>query len=180
MARRLESSGVTGKIVERELFGESQFHKFERSPEIPTHWGRLNFVERLRLLKRLQPFKPESPAPDFAKTVHSLVAHRLGIKPEYLRFFTAIESPVDWHNKIDGWFEVLKAGQYLRVTIDLTKNPEKGIAHDGADIDFLVPHDGLDQQVNREEFLEYSSQLADNVVNLFHQQGLKSVERRAS
>ena len=179
--RRFEKSGITGKIVERELFGESKYKERtgERSPE---EFSFYRYNSCLDLLKKMQPFSPIDPKPDFAKTVHQLIYGRLGLDARQLRFYTAIESPFDIKHGVDGWFEVsLRPNTYLRVTVDLTTNPDKALRKFPADIpNFLVPHDGLDINVDREQFLEYSNSLAEQVADIFVDKGLHARERRAS
>lgn len=180
MANRFEKSGITGKIVERELFGKSLHSKYEQNEEVGGYWERYDFERRLEILKRLQPFQSIEAAPDFAKTVHTLASDKLKIDPKVLRFFTAVESPVDWMNKIDGWFEIkIKDGPMLRVTIDITTNPEKALPKYPADIpDFLVPSDGLDRKVDENQFLEYSNSLADEVVMILRPKLSPFIKRR--
>lgn len=183
MPRKFESSGLTGKIIEKELLGESLYNRYSENVEVGGDWKMIELAERYSILKRLQPFESIDHAPDFVKTVHSLIAQRLGIEPKFLKFYTAVESPVDWNNKIDCWFQILrrKGEEPLRVTIDITTNPEKGLPKYPADIpDFVVPQDGLDIHVDKDQFLDYAVRLADEVSGRFKLLGINQKERKAN
>ena len=156
---RTEHSGITGKIVERELFGEI---KQERR-ETPHHWPYYDYEASVILVKNLQPFDPTDPEPDFANAVHYRVAEQLSLDLDQLRFYTAINSPLDHYHGVDGWFELAVTGQ--RVTIDLTTNPQKGDYK--ANIIFTVPYDGLDRKVDKEQFNSYVEELVRLAVEAF-------------
>ena len=166
---RHERSGITGKIVERELFGKSryqevtgeQFEDFKfREPE-----------QAFEFLKTLQPFPdPTKPGREFAYMVHRYVFKMMGLDASQLCFYTAIDSSLDRYQGIDGWFEANLSGGGTRVSIDLTTNPEK--ERGKADIVFLVPHDGLALKVDKEQFMSYSRELAIEIVEFFKQQGV--------
>jgi hypothetical protein len=165
---RHEKSGVTGKILEQELFGASRYQEMtgEHSPDFEYR----ELEQGFRVLKTMQPFDSTDPAPDFANAVHAYIFDRLGLDAEKVHFYTAVESSLDRYQGIDGWFEITTNGEDLRVTIDITQNPNKESYK--ANIVFLVPNGGLDRKVDKEQFKEYTNNLANEVIEIFKRQGL--------
>ncbi|MFA5888707.1 MAG: hypothetical protein WCW47_01010 [Candidatus Paceibacterota bacterium] len=157
---RFERSGVTGGIVEEELFGKSRYEEMTHINE-----GSFKFVSVpviINQLRKMQPSDPTDPGRDFANTVHYYVFEELGIDAKDLRFYTSVKSPLDVFQGIDAWFETGDNGSMKMVTIDCTLNPKKD--EHKADIIFLVPEGGLDRKVDKEQFVHYSKKLATEVV----------------
>lgn len=160
--RRFEGAGATGGMVEEELFGKSNFESVEKisSQEryIPYNFG-------FRILKDLQPFDSVEPDPDFANTVHYYVYESLKLSAEDVHFYTAVKSPLDYFHGVDGWFEIGN----IRITIDLCTWEKEEYK---AEIIFHVPKGGLDRKVDKTQFLDYSQDLAAEVVRLFNKKGI--------
>jgi len=153
------------------LFGESRYEQItgERSPEFKYREPDQAF----RLVKEMQPFDPTRPIPEFAYMVRRIIFKELKLSLEaQLRFYTSVESSLDRYRGIDGWFEIDNEDEEIRVTVDITKNTDAKDTGYKANIVFLVPDDGLDRKVDREQFIKYSLELAHEVVELFRQQGL--------
>ncbi len=168
---RFEGPGATGGIVEEELFGKSNFERANRIESSDYKYANMRIS--FEVLKNLQPFDKTDPTPDFANTVHYHVFEGLGLDAEDLRFFTAVKSPLDRFHGIDGWFEIGDEGDPKRVTVDITMNPNKDTGYK-ADIIFLIPKGGLDRKVDKEQFLEYSQKLADEVMAFFKMRGMEA------
>lgn len=164
---RFERSGVTGGIVEEELFGKSNFERITHIDS--TDFGYIPYRKVMSMLKDMQPFDPSEPEPDFAYTVHSIVYDSLGIDASDLKFYTAVKSPFDFFHGVDGWFEINKDGKKTLVTVDVTLNFNKEDGHK-ANIVFLVPNGGLDRKVDKDQFMEYSKNLAGEVIEFFNNQ----------
>ena len=159
--RRFEGPGSTGGIVEQELLGKSQYERITHKDS--TDFEYIPYGRALAILKDMQPFDPTEPEPDFAYTVHSLIYDSLGLDASDVRFYTAVKSPFDRFHGVDAWFEVDAGGQRKIVTVDVTMNANKEDGHK-ANIIFLVPNGGLDRKVDKDQFMEYSTRLASEVV----------------
>ena len=168
--RRFERSGMTGKIVERELFGKSLYE--ERTKEHAPDFTHYTYLRSIDVMKKFQPSSSTNPKPEFANYVRLKVCELMGLSRESVRFYTAIESPFDLFHKVDGWFEIKHQVQNNRVTVDLTTRPEKDSTK--SDILFHVPIEGLSHAVDESEFLIYSNSLADQVAMEFNSRGIES------
>lgn len=161
---RYESSGITGGIAEEELVGKSRYEEITHIAK--SHFEYSTRGSALNLIRDMQPFDPTDPEPDFANAVHYYIFEKMGIDAEQLRFYTAVGSPLDKFHGVDGWFETGDGNNMKMVTIDVTLNPNKSDGYK-ADIIFLVPNGGLDRKVDKEQFIQYSEDLANQVVTKF-------------
>ena len=156
---RYERSGATGGIVEQELVGKSRYEAVAHADS--SHFEYIPFRQAMVVLKSMQPFDPTDPTPDFANTVHYYIYEGLGVDAEGVKFYTAVRSPLDRFHGVDAWFEV---GDKV-VTLDVTMNQNKDDGYK-ADVTFVVPNGGLDRKVDKEQFIEYSQKLAEEVLRL--------------
>ncbi|MFZ2523396.1 MAG: hypothetical protein WAW92_03355 [Minisyncoccia bacterium] len=147
-----EPTGYTGKISETELFGNLKFEKGKEQFEYIPRRAAFDAV------REMQPFDPSDPGPDFANAVHALIFEKLEIDADELKYYTAVGSPLDVYHGIDAWFEY--KGKI--VTIDSTLRPDKD--EHKADIVFHPPSDGLDRKVDKDQFIRYCEQLAEEVI----------------
>ena len=162
---------TTGKIIENELFGETR--EKERGHR---HNGYLTYESSLAVVKATQgENNPTDPDRPFANDLHATVAQELS--PEdysCVRFYTAIGSPLDFYHGVDGVIEFsLPDGSAFVVTIDITTNPEK--LEYKADIVVQVPFDGLDREVDKEQYAEVLSAAAQRVVEAIRIRQAKEV-----
>lgn len=146
---------TTGKIIERELFGEAEFERLKKFPEYQKYY------EAMQTARELQPGDPKDPKTDFAYEVLVQLEKILGAE-DAVGFYTAVGTLLDVRHGVDGWFE---HDDGSRATVDLTRDPRKGSSR--ADIVFPVPHDGLDRQVSEQEFLGHAQALAERIAELF-------------
>ncbi len=176
MSHRYEKSGMTGGIVERELFGKSEYeakYPHEVKEKLGERFKEYKHYDRwacIKLLKTLQPFNPLDPKPDFANDVRTQIARDLSIgDADILHFYTAVKSPFDLYFGVDGWFEITTPEKIIIVTVDLTTNPQKD--EKDADIVFRVPIEGLSKrtssEIDKEQYLMYYSDLAKQVRDKF-------------
>ena len=150
---------TTGKIIEAELFGGT------REKEGRRHNGYLTYASSLEVVKATQgnndPTDPEWP---FANDLHATIAQELCPDAyDQLKFYTAIGSPLDFYHGVDGVIEFsVEGGDALLVTIDVTTNPEKDAYK--ADIIVQVPFDGLDREVDKDQYGEAVIAAAQQVI----------------
>lgn len=153
---------TTGRIIETELFGETRENQERRHGQYVTYAASLEIV---RLTQGDN--DPTDPARPFANDLHATVAEELS-PDDYsrIRFLTAIGSPLDrWHG-VDGLFEFeSEDGTATITTIDLTTNPEKDVYK--ADVIIQVPSDGLDREVDKDQYGEAVISAAQKVIEAF-------------
>lgn len=151
---------ITGKTVERELFGDvCNKCDFQQTAYLPYHWA-------LQDARIHQPWDPTDPQPRFANDVHATIAEHFS-PLDYSRvcMYTAIRSSLDHHHGVDAFVECHdNSGTTWRVTLDVTTNPQKIHQACKADVVFLVPRDGLDPRFDRELFAETVNDIAWDVI----------------
>lgn len=150
-------TGYTGALMERELFGITE-------KKVPLQ-NYVKYKEALNIVKRSQPFNdPSHPKPKFANDLVETVAKLLQLnKKGDLSFFTAVGSLLDkWHgvDAIIEWQD--EKGKKSIVTLDVTTNPAKGEEHK-ADIVFSVPKDGLDPNLDADDYKIKVEEVASQV-----------------
>ncbi|KKT27812.1 MAG: hypothetical protein A3G02_02450 [Candidatus Yanofskybacteria bacterium RIFCSPLOWO2_12_FULL_44_13b] len=170
MRRSYEKSGMTGKIVEQELFGKSLYER--ETKELFPDYSYADKLRCLDIIKKHQPSSPTNPQREFAHHVRSRVCILLGVDQKIVRFYTAVDSPLDQFHQVDGWFEIKFRGVNILVTVDLTSRPEKDKTR--SDIIFHVPIEGLSSAVDETEFLSYANDMSEQVVLEFQRQGIPS------
>jgi hypothetical protein len=139
-----------GKIIEGEMFGKSKGFKGKEDMYLP-------YDDSVFIVKKCQP-SPESIKP-FAQALRNKLLEKFNMAhdDEKIKFFTAVDSPLDLFHGVDGFIE-LKVGltTYLRVTYDITANPQKNTC--SADILIDVPESGL--EINTKEFEQKVEKIA--------------------
>ena len=61
-------------------------------------------------------------AADFARDLRLEVSECLDVNPDSVRFFNAIDTPLDKFHGVDAWIEVIdKKGRSIRITLDATQ-----------------------------------------------------------
>ena len=134
--------GYTGKIAESEVLGETAKPEYEKKMAME---GYITYDQAMDLVKDFQPFQdPTDPYENrFPQDVHATLADLLKLQNfSQLRYYTAIDSPLDRLHSVDAFFELdLGNGQCMRVTLDMTQNPNKEDYK--ADVVFQWPREGL-------------------------------------
>src|SRR4051812_45780948 len=109
--------GYTGRMFEGEIL-----------PRLSDEWrrqGYFNEEKSYKWVKEHQIWDPSDPTNKTANDLHYKVAEKLGLdNVGELKFYSALNSPLDYHYGIDAFFEVGND----RCTIDLSINPHKEIA----------------------------------------------------
>lgn len=136
-----------GKIVETMTFGASE--QREVAYDTGIWWDLDRSVE---FVKKRQPTNPSNPGKPFPRDIRVETMDVLGIDdPEEcnaVRFYTAINSPLDRYFGVDGFIEVPYQGRIYRVTFDVTTNPNK--TRHKADVVIFLPREGLDHLIDDE------------------------------
>ena len=149
--------GITGKIVEQEVFGNpAEFMKKKRKIDM-GHDQYLPFREAMHDVKTIQDnpengIDPTDPEKEFANDLHASIAQEL-TPDDYtmLRFYTAVETVLDHFHGVDGFFEFdLEDDRTAIVTMDVTTNPNKLVYK--ADVILHIPSDGIDRKIDPEEY----------------------------
>jgi hypothetical protein len=168
-----------GKIVERQMLGETKKKNLhlENYPEKKRNelMAALNenaylpYQKSMDLVKKMQHSETPGALPTlFAKDLYVAVARKLKIKElAELRYFTAVNSPLDKYHGVDAFFEYLdkENNKLIQATLDITTNPEKGEDYK-ADVIMLVPGDGIDSKVDKKEYLEYINKFAPEIAQV--------------
>ena len=155
---RAENLGyVTGKIIERELLGEVKKEKYEKYMES-------SYLPReiaMKVTKECQPARMK----DFAASLLAAIKEKLSLEKEDIKFFTSVESHLDYHHGIDAFFEIKVGDKEEVITFDITKNPNKDVKE--AEVIGLVPADGLDKEVDEFEFNEQVDIISNQIIRAF-------------
>ncbi|XOU94130.1 MAG: hypothetical protein ACNFW9_04765 [Candidatus Kerfeldbacteria bacterium] len=137
--------GPSGKLVENNMLGGVKKTQEQQSSGETSYQ---KFDDALDYVKENQIGDPTDPHAWFAYDLHATIADELGLEDySQLKYYTAVGSSLDQYHSIDCFFEFQvdpenNPKDIVRVTIDLTTNPNKMDYR--ADMVILVPHDGLD------------------------------------
>lgn len=144
----------TGKIIEEELLGEigsEVYEKYMKSSYMPKETA-------MEVIRECQPGKTT----DFVASLLAVLIEKLGLEKRDVKFFTSVESHLDFHHGIDGFFEFNLGKEEEIVTLDITKNPNKDVKD--AEVIGLVPADGLDREVDKQEFNEHIDTMSNQII----------------
>ena len=134
--------GYTGKIAESEVLGETAKPEQEKEMDLESY---VTYGQAVDLVQDFQPFQDSTDPYEkrFPQDVHATLADFLGLEDfSQLRYYTAIGSPLDHFHGVDAFFELdLGNGESVRVTLDMTQNPNKQDYK--ADVVFQWPREGL-------------------------------------
>ena len=147
---------MSGSSIEKELLGETSERRefnFENYQK---------YSEAMEAAKKLQPGDPKDPKTDFAYEVLVQLEDLLGAEDQ-IGFYTAVGTILDHMHGVDAWFE-LDDGRIATIDVTTARGGKGGAK---ADIDFAVPHDGLDRSVDEEQFLKFAKVLVARVAEVF-------------
>jgi len=149
----------TGRLGEEHLLGLPKIEK-KRGGEIPY----IPYRQSFEMTKRLAAFDPSDPEPQFANDLHATIAEMLGLDNyELLRYYSALRTPLDIYHSVDAFFELDSGtGDTVKITIDLTFNPQK--EQYKADIILFVDKN-LDIEENRQGYLELINRSASEIAS---------------
>ena len=142
-----QPNGYTGGLLEEELLGACDGWKNKEY---------MPYADALEFVKAHQPegWRPSDPRPRFAADLFTTVALAL-LGPEGdwtdLKFYTAVDSPLDVFHGTDAFFEY----QDKIIKIDLTINPQKG----DAKADFIINPDKDDLEVVADGIVDFIKRL---------------------
>lgn len=134
--------GIGRERLSQELLGGTDLERVKKFPEY------LKFEDAMKAAKELQPGDPKDPSADFAYEVLTQLEGLLDAEDK-ISFYTAVGTILASRHGIDAWFEV-DDGPMATV----------GIGKRKADVDIDVPRDGLDRNVDEQQFLKYATELA--------------------
>jgi len=162
--------GITGKIVEKEVFGKSPETSTE-TREASGHEEYLSFRVAMLEIKKDQDspeskIDPSDPDKEFANDLHASIAEEMTPEDyERLRFYTAIDTVLDRFHGVDGFMEFdLDGGETIVITLDVTTNPNK--LDYKADVIILIPSEGVDRKVDPEEYEEALQKAIQDVLGM--------------
>lgn len=166
---------LSGGMIEHEVFGSVDKKKYfkevtGRDPQSEKEFRKfisnsyINFQEALDLAKRCQSYDNSDPEPRFANDLHAHLAEKIGLEDySELKLYTAVGSQLDYWHGIDGFFEFKHEGKTIRVTIDVTSNPQKDKTK--ADVLLYIPAEGLDPKLDK---VKYSSKIGEAADDILH------------
>lgn len=159
----------SGKLVEQELLGSikrEQQTTFNRLHEVETEY--MGYQPSLEYVKNHQRGDPYNPKRFFPRSIMEELraSPELSIEDEnQLGYYTAVGSAFDLYHGIDAFFEYkAHSGQVVRITIDVTTNPNKDRYK--ADVVLAIPSGGLDtSDANyRELIAQYAQQIEAEIL----------------
>ncbi|MFA6227566.1 MAG: hypothetical protein WC668_00040 [Patescibacteria group bacterium] len=170
--------GYTGGQIEEELFAEVNrplrltFEQWLKNRDK----FRMSKSEMFRLIKENQPAAPTTPDTDFAYDTQSEIVELLQKEEEFsevdyndllsrVKFFTAVNSPLDYGLGIDAFFEIyLDDEHFIRITLDAA-GWEKGDYK--ADILIVYPEEGIDPKEDKKDWKKFIQDQAQFIVEKF-------------
>lgn len=169
----------TGKIAEYDLFGEVK-EKAKRKGKWEEH-EHLPRQEALDLVKEQQPWEdPTNPKKKFPMDLREEIAENLNIDlskeeiSQRLRFYTAVESELDYCYGVDGFFEFdapdpsdPKKIKTFRVTIDLSLKEKYKYK---ADYLLIYPEEVIDFEEYPEEYRNIVEKSGKEISKIFLKQ----------
>jgi len=108
---------------------------------------------------------PTEPKATFAFDLHALVAEKLEIEPEELRFYTAVGTSMYFHHGVAAIFETGEEFEEVLVTARITSDPH---AFGGrADVTLYISPDELDSLDTNESYEAALQRSSDMIVGVF-------------
>lgn len=194
MARRYHNpetkTGYTGRILERELFGEfdASDPAYQRAlREVMRPDGHVSFDDSVRLVRAFSKDDPMHPRRDFLRDLRLEVMDALGRKKQLpddaVLAYTSVGTPFDFKHHADAFLIVRKNGREEIIRIDASRRPEKIVAaargESEADI-FVGEGDVPDAVQEQDKYLEAVAQFADRVVLALDRRERKTEVRPAA
>lgn len=131
-SERYQGDFTTGRITERDLFGEFKKSKtyIEEHRRLANQTGYIGYDHDMGLIRDNYIQEPTNPEKPFAKELRMAVIDDLGLNTNEemsrVRFYTSVGTTLDYNHGVDGWFEFdLEKGGTRKITIDVTTNPNK-------------------------------------------------------
>jgi len=156
-------SAYTGKLIEEEVFGGLDRERVGVLNDIGKTY--LPYRQAMEIVKKMQPFDPSDPEPLFANDLHATITEGLKLDDyDRLKFFTALNSHLDFFHGVDAFFELtLEDGKKIVITLDITQNVSSKDTCK-ADVLILMPDQGLDPQDDRKMYTDKIKQTAEEIV----------------
>lgn len=146
--------------------------------------GRFTREDGFRLVREHYGGDPTEPQKEIARDLRLEVIDVLELsedESERLKFYTAVDTPLDEYHGVDAWIEYeTPEGERVIVTLDITLNPEK--LANGGKADVLIGHISS-PQLNESEYLDEINEYAQKIVHVIRNRIAltpKSRMRRAS
>lgn len=169
--------GVLGRVERGARMSHKEYLEKKERGELPD----ITDEQAWDIVERYQPFEdPSNPKEKpFPKAALFDVAHRLNISHKQLRYYTAVESLLDYRKKDASFNLLLENGKILRVTLDITLDEEK-LASKQADVPFLWTAHKFDKNDPEEQNLykiHFNKSLEDVSADVFNVFKGKAEER---
>ena len=151
-------TGSTGRTIEQDYLKNIKPEKIKDYPNPKLY---VPYRKAIEICKAAQPWEnPSAPESFFLKDLHEEITRKSKLEDKNkLKIYTAIGSHLDYLHGIDFFVEeVLPNGKVIRVTGDLTENPNKDEYK--ADLIFLVPYGALDPALPADK-KEYGYMIGD-------------------
>lgn len=160
-----------GPEREKEVFGSAEdpieFEVWkEHGPKLPREVALQDIRDR-------QIQSPAMPEREFSKLLRLEVLDRLNDlfknkeieEFKYLRFYPSGSSPVDYGHGVDAFFDIVDIEDEIRtITLDVKLDPKKDWK---ADVPFLFPTEGLDPELDKEQFDGTVERVAEAVIKKY-------------
>lgn len=160
----LMKEAYSGGLLEHELFGANRHEKIARG-ERPSYYSYNQSVEEV---EKIQIGDPSDPEAKFANDLHATIAEKLGLE-DYtkLSFYNALGTSLDYYHGVDAFFKYKdKEGNTHRITLDLTKNPNKDDYK--ADVILYVNEDDLDFVDHKDRYPKLLDSATNKILLALH------------
>lgn len=166
--------GITGKEFERMFFGDKiNWRKIAEKYGVDI----TSYMDPKECIKFIVEHYPENrtyiPETTVCRDLYDKVAEGLGMDPDpkeksgldflknHLRFFSSLNTSLDYYNGVDGFFEYVDSqGHYIYCALDTTQNPYK--AEYKADLKIMgFP----DFKKNPDDYLKWVDYISKNIIH---------------
>lgn len=197
MARRFtnfeERSGYTGRIFERELFGEfdasdpayqAELKRLMRV-DVRGNWH-VTFDDSVYLVRKYTKDNPTDPSKTFLRDLRLEILDALGrrklLPDDAVKAYVSVGTPLDLKHKADAFFAIKQNSHEEIIRLDASIRPEKAEAaaagEKGAEI-FVGEHDVPDAVQEPDKYLEAVARYADKVLVILSERRRQNEERAA-
>lgn len=167
-------SGNTGRILERQLFGEFDVENpaYQTAlKKVVRPGGYVPFDESLYLVRKFYQDDPINPRKDFLRDLRLEVLDALGGKKplpdDSVLAYTSVGTPFDFKHHADAFLVIKQNGREEIIRIDASRRPEKinAAARGESEADIFVSEDDVPDAVQEQDkYLESIARFADRVL----------------
>lgn len=167
--------GYSGKLLERDYLGEPKIPPGSEAEKLLLSGQKMNNgTYRLPLNKAIALARmiqdPLHPMRPLAQEIFKRIVKKLKLPDDQtqLRFYSAVNTPLDFYWGTDAFFELDVEGEIVRAMIDVTQNPHKEDADDNEKVDYVLhrlPDERMDPYLYGEALQETVSDITKILVH---------------